>query len=263
MRHPAPLAAPLVVVLTLLAAAAPSSAQDPMNARALFTAGVEALQADEPERARAHFEESLRLHAHPATAFNLAVALHELGRLRDAEQYLGALRAGRYGELDDEASTAARALLTEVRSGLATLDVQVRGVVDEARVEVDGEERGRVTADGAPLLIETDPGEHELRAVSEAGSSPPRTVRVEPGGGASVVLEIEAIPLPEAAPGLPLAEPEPDAAPGDDTVLHVILAVVIGALVVGGAVTAGVLLSQGAAPIEDDVFGVTVTLGGP
>ena len=255
MRHPAPLAAPLVVVLTLLAAAAPSSAQDPMNARALFTAGVEALQADEPERARAHFEESLRLHAHPATAFNLAVALHELGRLREAEQYLGALRAGRYGELDEEASTAARALLTEVRSGLATLDVQVRGVVDEAR--------GRVTADGAPLLIETDPGEHELRAVSEAGSSPPRTVRVEPGGGASVVLEIEAIPLPEAAPELPLAEPEPDAAPGDDTVLHVILAVVIGALVVGGAVTAGVLLSQGAAPIEDDVFGVTVTLGGP
>lgn len=261
MRHPAPLAAPLVVVLTLLAAAAPSSAQDPMNARALFTAGVEALQADEPERARAHFEESLRLHAHPATAFNLAVALHELGRLRDAEQYLGALRAGRYGELDEEASTAARALLTEVRSGLATLDVQVRGVVDEA--QVDGEERGRVTADGAPLLIETDPGEHELRAVSEAGSSPPRTVRVEPGGGASVVLEIEAIPLPEAAPELPLAEPETDAAPGDDTVLHVILAVVIGALVVGGAVTAGVLLSQGAAPIEDDVFGVTVTLGGP
>jgi hypothetical protein len=170
------------------------------RAQGLFHRGV-ALAAEERwTEAERIFAESYELVPRASTAFNRALALYRLGRMKDTiatiDTFLGLSDAVK----DESQRSAATELQARARAALATLIVRVEPA--RARLDVDGVAHAGT---GATRVVTVDPGEH-LLVVAHAGFVPERR---QLGVGAAerqqvtITLRLEPPPAPAPAPAPP------------------------------------------------------------
>lgn len=221
------------LALALLVAASPVGAQegtaategaDPeavAEARSLFEEGTRAVHQGRFREADEALTRSLVLVPHPATAFNLVVALRGLGAMVRARGVCE--RSLESAALDAERAAEARSLCDEVRASVAQLTVRAVGETPFV-LRVDGAIQGELTP-GQERSLALDPGEHHLLAIAE-GLTREHDVRLPPGG--SIALELSAPRPSDVDVGLVVGVAVGSAA-------AVVLAVVIGVLVAGGS----------------------------
>src|SRR5690242_12194888 len=141
----------------------PSGEPNPASieeARARFSAGNKAVQAGRWADALGDFERAYTLSGVPAALFNVATTLRALGRHVEARDAFDQLLAS-HPKQDPADREKARALREEEQARIAKLTLDDLPATGAATITLDGQ---RVTDDGArPLVIEVDPGPHELR----------------------------------------------------------------------------------------------------
>jgi tetratricopeptide (TPR) repeat protein len=149
--------APALAQAQLPQAPSAPSEDDVARARARFVEGMTWAQAGRWEAALDAFEASYALSGSPVALFNLAGALRELGRSREAREAFDRLLVDPALDADLRARTAP--LRAEVAAQVAR--VRVEGVpAGEARVLADGAERE--TTARRPVEVELDPGARAL-----------------------------------------------------------------------------------------------------
>ncbi|MCA9671836.1 MAG: hypothetical protein KC503_39825 [Myxococcales bacterium] len=183
----------IVIVLATLAlvvvpAAPPACAAAKVGqAKRLFEKATQALQAGRLAEARDLLRRSLALHAHPATAFNLAVALRGTGEVTAAMTVLENLLAGRYGKLPASRRAEALRYREVTAKEVGKLDVHVRGA-PKAAISIDGAPRATVTG---RAQLHVDPGSHRVSASAEGMKPAQQTVQVGRGALATVRFALE------------------------------------------------------------------------
>ena len=204
---------------------APPSDADLERARNLFVEGTQFVEAGRWADALARFEAAYRLSGVPAALFNTATTLRSMGRHRDARDAFD-LFVQRHAEADPATAREARERRDEEARRVAVIALSGLEARPAARIFVDDRERA---GGGRPVLeLEEDPGEHAVRVELEGFSSWRRGLTLE--DGERVRLEVSLDPLPGT------------------TELHESpwLWIIVGALVIAGGVTAGVLLYEDA-----------------
>jgi len=130
------------------------------RARALFEAGVALAQQERWAEAAESFRQSRTALERPRTAFNLALALQHLGRLREANAVLDEALAMPPPPDDPTLTRDATSLRAAVRGALATLVLSLSPPTAAVTVRLDGEVRA---GEGATRLLELDPGRHVVQ----------------------------------------------------------------------------------------------------
>lgn len=235
-----------VIAIWLCFAVGPSAQADdaPPTAQQLFERGVEQTKAEQWADAQASFEKSLALEARAATYLNLAIVRYRLG------EYVAALTALEAFERDAGMQEDVRKRAQWLRDKLAQQVVRFQLHIDpsDAVIEIDGQAQSGAGAD-RPLWL--TPGQHEVRA--SAPGYVGESMRIVATAGAATTASIElkvavtSIPATLAEdpnPGnTPMSAPPSDAAPPARPLWkNPWLWTAIGVVVVGGAVTAGLLL---------------------
>lgn len=228
----------LLAVLVAAQALAEPTRAERREARRYFEQGVEAVGREDYVAALEAFEQSHRLNPKAVTLFNIGMCQRALADLPAA---LHTLRQYLETAADDAPARVeeARRVVAEIDAVLAR--VTVRADRPEAELSVDGLPAGR-GAVTQPLRMMA--GTHVFEA--RLGD---RTVRevvdVAPAETVEVLLEFG--PAAAAVP-----EPEPEEPSGPSIVEEWWFWTVIGAVVAGGAITAGVLLAPGEEPLAAD-----------
>lgn len=220
-------------------AAEEPSAADVARARTEFETAVEALRQEDYPAALAALQASWTLNPRPIVMFNIANCQ---AALFDYPAAIASFHT--YLEVGAESEPAAR--LEEARGRIDELESRVGQVVltvdpPGAQVLVDGREVG-TTPLAEPVRL--GPGPHVLELRKEGCESFRRELTVEQGERVEVVaVLLPAAPVvgPVEPPIGPLA-PTPDDPDDDSVVTSWWLWTIVGVVVVGGAVTAGVLL---------------------
>jgi hypothetical protein len=237
----------LLLPLSLLAAA-PAAAQpsdvDVQEARRLFDAGVAAIQNEDYATALDDFTRSQNLNPRPVTMYNIGMCQRALADFPAAyatlQQYLAEAEDNSASRLD-----AARRVVQELDGVLARVTVRVEP--SRAEVLVDG---GSVGTGSVTEPLRLLAGTHVFEARLH-GYRPARDViDVQAGVPVDVVLTLQPLPEDETENG------------GTETDEGGVATkwwfwTIIGAVVVGGAVTAGVLLAP-----EDERLPATWTIHG-
>jgi hypothetical protein len=224
----------------------PPEAMD--DAAQLYECGTRALTAEDHAQAERYLACSLEREASVRTAFNLAIALRNLGQARRALSLLQDLERGRYGEVPSERrESLARQIETNLAS-LATVVVALPPELASARVELDGVEHQDLRDGSREARFFVEPGEHAVLASADGVCMERQVLSVSRGQTRMVALVARA--CPETAP--PAADPrapsgERDASGSDDGV-WIGLGVGLGAAVVAGVIVLGVVLGSGANP---------------
>lgn len=181
--------------LALVLAAAPARAQDAERvegARALFERGVSELAEERYDDAIASFRASLALHAVPATAFNLAIALGDRGHRAEAVEVLLALLDGEHGALEADRVDTVRMQLETVRGSLAVLTLRVESETGAAAF-VDG--RSIDLDEHGMARVALEPGEVHVRAIEgETDIEREETITLAAHEDRELVLRLEAQP---------------------------------------------------------------------
>lgn len=229
-----------VPCVTAVAVAQAPEAEPAAEAQRLFYEGVSLLEEGRYESARAVLERALALEVRASTGFNLASALHALGRSWEAHRMLARIDGGELGPLPEGYAEPAARLREAVRAALGRLELSV-AIPDEAAVRVDGEAAG-VVARGSALARTLAPGAHVVVAEAEGYAPWTREVRLEPGQLARITVSL----VPATALG---ADPPDDSTSnasdgGDDLGLAVGLTIGVVALLAVGGVVLGVVLDQ-------------------
>jgi hypothetical protein len=228
------------------------------EARHLFEQGTEALTSRRYADAEQLLMQSIAIHAHPATAYNLGVAQLRQGRSHDAVATLERLLADHYGPINTQQLQEATELLASTRSSLSTLLVEIE-YDRPALLRVDNE-RGRMVDGDGVVRILVDGGTHRL-ALYDRGDSERLAyaeVTVEPGAALSVRLDSHRIRGAHAPQGADMSEPHVRSQAMDDSSASTWLWVAIAA---GAAVIAAIgvgawfLWGPDTGPFEDPVFG--------
>ncbi len=133
------------------------------RARTLFEAGVALAQQERWAEAAESFRQSRAALERPRTAFNLALALQHLGRLREANAVLDEALAMPPPPDDPTLTGDATSLRAAVRGALATLVLSLSPPTAAVTVRVDGDVRA---GEGATRLLELDPGRHVVQVES-------------------------------------------------------------------------------------------------
>jgi hypothetical protein len=185
-------AARLVLAIgALLGGAAPSRAwaqQQPSpgqgtaaQARALFERGVAALDDGRPRDAIEPLEQSRALRALPVVDYNLGLAYRGAGRYLDAIRAFERYLASPPPQASPADLAAVQRALGELRSGVATLVVNVTPAA--AAVLLDGR-----TVQWAGNTAQVDPGDHVLEAQADGYALERRAVSLPRGARAVVAL---------------------------------------------------------------------------
>jgi len=250
----------LVGALVLIAVALPSgrvSAQQTppdtgspvVEARRLFEEGMAELQAERPGAAAERFETSLALSPRAATAFNLALALRDAERPREAWRVVDRLLDGAYGVVDDDRRPDVERLRDDLAARLAELEVRLAGA-PRARLTIDGDDQGEL-AEGEARTTMLAPGTHELVAAVEDGPSLEERIELTAGERARVLFNVTT----------GHATVDQDGGAGDGGGASPWLWVGLGgAVLVAGAVVLAVVLASDGQPTVDDVWGRHETL---
>lgn len=160
------------------------------HARALFEAGVEALDAGRFAEAAPLLERSLALNPRPSVAFNLAFARVGMGQPVEARRVLDRLLAGDVGPVDPDLRARAEAKRAEATSMIAHLDVLPEPV--EADVRVDG------APTPSPVGLELDPGPHVIDVTARGFLDHQRALRLPPGARRTLRVTLSEAPPPAA-----------------------------------------------------------------
>ena len=139
------------------------------EAARLFETATEHADRGETAEALEFFQRSLEIFPTTATAFNLALTLHDTGRVVEAIELIEQLMEGEYGELPPDRLTEARQQRRLYQREVAALEIHVSGATT-AEIRVDGTRAGAAQAD-APLRIQVDPGIRVITAQSGAATS--------------------------------------------------------------------------------------------
>jgi hypothetical protein len=244
------LAFSLVCLLSLSVGAAsaqrarPSEA-DVAEARALFIAGSAAVDSQRWADAVESFRRAYVLVHAPSALYNVAYALRALGRHRESRDAFERLLT-EHDNLPEELREESRTYLEEERGRVAVLMLMGLDPDTTYTVRLDGTARHD---DGRrPLLAEADPGSHTL-TIRAPGVDQPFIWEGEVAEGAHTRVPVRFVLSSGAGEG------EAESA-GGGVLRSPIFWTIVGVLVVGGAVTAGVLLSGGdtVSPQSDRVY---------
>jgi hypothetical protein len=243
-----------VLLLYAATAAAEPTDAERAEARALFEQGVEALRQGAFPDALAAFEASWRLNPRPFVLYNAAMCRQELfdypGAIAGFEEYL---EVGANEEPAERLADARERIAElEQRVGRVALAIEPPG----ARVLVDGREVG-TTPLAEPLRV--GPGTHAIEVRLDGYAELRREVSVAQGERVEIVAELTATGSTEVEPPPPPVVPftETPAVEGEDGGIATKwwFWTVLGVVVAGGAVTAGVLLwPSDEAPADDWVL---------
>lgn len=165
------------------AARAQAVAASPVEAaRAEFERGISLAQSHRWVEALEAFQRSRAVADRPNTTYNLALALHELGRMREAAAALEACLA--HADAEPALTRDARDLLAVVRPQIATLFLAV--APDDAVLRVDG---AVMPGGGGSRVQELDPGAHRIELRAEAVEPQEFEVRVR--GGQRMIRRVD------------------------------------------------------------------------
>lgn len=170
---------------------APSTSEDSEpnadEARRHFELGMRALQSARFHDAVRELTVSHRLLPNVANAFNLAVALLRVARVRESVTLFEDLLSGSFGELEAAQRSAIQTRIDEAERALAELHVHVVGT-EIARISVDGADVGE-TQSGV-LTVRVDPGPRRVEATAAGFDDAAETTRAESGAAATVELTL-------------------------------------------------------------------------
>lgn len=168
---------------------APVSAQEDATrtaaARALFTEGVEAVDAEDWARAEDRFSRAQELRSSPAIELNLAIVRERQGRLVEATE--GLQRVIRSSESSDELKASARALLEELEPRIAWARVSLEGNAEGVTLFLDARPLPSAILSAA---IPVDPGVHRFAIRREGQELEFREVELEPGASLEIALSV-------------------------------------------------------------------------
>lgn len=204
------------------------SPEDLSTARAQFAAGTEAAEHGRWSDALGAFREAYELSGISAALYNVGTTYRSLGQhvlARDTFEQL--LRE--HPELSDDMKSTVRELRDEVAARVAALEL--RGVPADGSFDLRLDGRRAELAAERPIRLEVEGGRHTVRL-----SEPRYEPFVWEGAiaeGDTRVVDVEFVAIPEVT----------EAPSGMSTLGKVILISVIGLVVVGAAVTTGVLLA--------------------
>jgi tetratricopeptide (TPR) repeat protein len=176
-----PMVIPLLAMF--LAASLTARADDKVEAKRHFDAGVSLLKAEDYEGAAASFEASLEVYPTRTALFNLANCYKALKRYDEALAALFRLRRDFAGKLGAEMEAEAIAIEKEIKNLVGTLAIEVDR--PGATVLVDGREVG-VSPLPKPVLL--SPGSHEVTARLSGADFPVEKVRMLAGKEVTVRL---------------------------------------------------------------------------
>jgi hypothetical protein len=231
----AQVAAEGAVAATAGEAAAVVPADDPavVEAGERFDRGVAYYDRGDNGAALAEFLRAYELTGYWGMLYNLGQVSQALGRKADALTYFEDYLAGGGGELAAERRAEVEGQLAQLRSQLAQLRVTVDA--DGAEIRVDDEVVGTAPL-AEPLYLE--PGPHVVVARHPDHGSVREEVTLASDTEETVVLTLIAPVGPGPGPVTPIEED------GDSIASQWWFWTIIGAVVAGGAVTAGVLLAE-------------------
>ncbi|NOY94443.1 MAG: hypothetical protein GXP55_24975 [Deltaproteobacteria bacterium] len=215
------------------------------EARALFIAGQAAVDSERWADAVDSFRRAYLLVHAPSALYNVAYALRALGRHRESRDAFEQLLT-EHDNLSEQLLTDSRRYLEEERGRVAVLMLMGLDPDSTYTVRLDG--TGRSDDGQRPLLVEADPGSHTL-TVRAPGVDQPFVWEGEVTEGAHVRVPLH---FEEPATG---AEDGPEESHGG-VLRSPIFWTIVGVLVVGGAVSAGVMLNRGdtVSPQSDRVY---------
>ena len=176
--------------------AVPDSPDPTAEARALFARGVAHTQAREWEPAAEAFAQALALHPAPAIRYNLAAALVELGRYREASSELAALDPD---TLPANLLPLVEGLVARVRREAARISVERAADLSDAIVTLDEE---ALDEEELTREIPVAPGPHAIAALRDGVSVAGARVSVSAGEHTHVLLAVTGADAPD--------DPEPD-----------------------------------------------------
>ncbi|MFK7984922.1 MAG: hypothetical protein AB8I08_02750 [Sandaracinaceae bacterium] len=227
------LAAALVAAVLTSAGlgAAPASAQlecqrvesQQEEARALFVAGLGAVEALRWSDAVDRLERAYEISCQYAALYNLGIALRALGRHREARDTFAHLLS-EYDGLPDEVRSQAETYRREETARVAT--VELGGLTPDQHPEISFDGRPVDDTGARPLAIETDAGSHSL--VARIPDFQPFLWEGALGDGQRESVMVDFVPV-AAAEGF------------DPTWLIVSI---VGVLLIGGGIALGVALYE-------------------
>jgi hypothetical protein len=234
------------------------------EADVLITAAREAAEAGRLDDAADYLRQALDDTPRPAVAFNLSLVLRDAGKIVEAVEVVDSLLSGRWGDVPPDRQTRAQEIRAELSALIATLVVRVSGA-ERATLEVDGDPVADAVS-GTTLRLQVNPGEHDVRAQAEGMQSITRSVRSISGRSATVSFALEPDRSEEMI--LPATDPVSDAPDeGSGVSPWIFVAIGAAALLVGGAIALGVVLSGQSedpmAPLPENYLGRVETLLNP
>ena len=197
MTRPRSFFAALAIVAATVSTSAHAQDAPDAGARAAFDEGVRAAQRDAWDEALEHFRRADALLVNPNIRINLAAALVQTLRLREAEALYGRILEEHADELDAAQRAELRAVRERVEHRIPTLEVRLRDAPEPLTIEVDTEDA--VQTAGATTL-RLDPGEHELRVRRGDEVLATRHVRLEEVRRMTLVIPVAVRDDPPPAP---------------------------------------------------------------
>ncbi len=215
-------------------------------ARSLFEEGVQAADAQRWADAAERFGSAYGLKPTPGIAFNWACALIELGRLVEAGELLRSLV--RDAAADPVLRADSEAKLAAVAPRIAALVIHVQGASDDVEVRVDGSPLLRAAwGVGSP----TDPGAHTVSLLRGDAVLASEQVELADAERRELVLVAPDPPPPpvhvagSTTARVAEAEKKSPTDAGKPLYKSWVLWTAVGAALVAGAVTTGLLVSRG------------------
>jgi len=249
-----------IAVLTLCAPAAAQSdavRPEPAEYQTVIKQAVEEYGARNFAEARAAFLRAHELYPNARTLRGIGMAEFELKNYGDCILRLEQALASRVKPLDGELRAQTETSLARARSYVGRFELELRPQVRGARIAIDGVQLKLVAGQALILTV----GEHTLRAQAPGYDDEQRALSVKGGETQRLVIELRST-VTSSAPTL--ATSEAPAKQRDSVWSSPWLWTGVGAVVVGGVVTAVVLAGQEedtAQPIAGDIGGVVSTLG--
>lgn len=190
-RTPAPTfrAACLIAASAAPTLAFAQSDADVTHARDAFELGVLLGRSDRWAEAMEAFRRSHALAPRPRTCFNLGLALHHVGRLREAARTLRQCLDAPDSSADASLVYDARNLLGVLTRSLATFELVIEPA--HAELRVDGEP---IVGSGPTRRVELDPGSHRVQLAAEGMG--PQEFSVQLAAGQRVLRRADLHTLP-------------------------------------------------------------------
>lgn len=198
------------------------TAEEMDQARQLFVQGAQEAEVGRWADALESFRLSYRLSGQAVSLYNAGLTLRSLGRFRDARSVFDHITED-HPDASEQIVEETRNYRIEVASRIARLTLLELPEVPELQLRLDG----ALTPDGGdrPLELEVDPGSHTLRVMLEGYEPFLWEGTIDDGSETTVLIDLH-----ERS--------------GGGVGRKWWFWTIIGVVVVGGAVTAGVLLSQ-------------------